>query len=61
MSDKLVTNCTTGEVTSEDFTADEIAQRAYEASLPPVVPPQTDTERIEATEKAINAIMTMIM
>jgi hypothetical protein len=45
--DKLVLNCTTGEMEEVAFTPEEIAQREYEASLPPVIPPKTELELLE--------------
>lgn len=48
--DKLVLNCTTGEMEEVAFTPEEIAQREYEASLPPVTPEPTPEERIRDLE-----------
>jgi len=45
--DKLVINCATGEIKESPFTPEEIAQREYEASLPPVVPPKTELELLK--------------
>ena len=59
--DKLVLNCTTGEMEEVEFTPEEIAQREYEASLPPVIPPKTETEilqaRVAETQGAIDFII----
>ncbi len=55
--DKLVFNCTTREIEKVAFTAEEIVQREYEASLPiPVQPPATE-ERLLAAEEAINLLL----
>ena len=59
MDDKKVINCITGKVTYEDFTQIEIDQREHEASLPPVIPPVSDSERIASLENMINALMMM--
>jgi len=45
--DKLVLNCTTGEVEEASFTPEEIVQREYEASLPPITPQKSDLEIIQ--------------
>lgn len=59
--DKLILNCTTGEMEEVAFTPEEIAQREYEASLPPVIPPKTKTEilqaRVAETQGAIDFII----
>ena len=59
MSDKKNINCTTGEITYKSFTTEEIAQREYEASLPPIEPPISEAERIKNLEDAINMLMFM--
>ena len=41
---KLVLNCTTGETEEVAFTPEEIAQREYEASLPPDIPEPTQDD-----------------
>ena len=46
--DKLDINCTTGETEEVAFTPEEIAQREYEASLPPVIPEPTEAELLKA-------------
>jgi len=45
--DKLIINCTTKETEEVQFTPEEIAQREYDASLPPVVPPKTELELLK--------------
>jgi hypothetical protein len=47
MADKLIFNCTTGEMEEVTFTPEEIAQRAYEASLPPAILPKTELELLQ--------------
>jgi len=44
MMNKLVLNCTTGETEEVAFTPEEIAQREYEASLPPAIPEPTQDD-----------------
>jgi len=59
--DKLVLNCTTGEIEEVSFIPEEIAQREYEASLPPVVPPKSEVELLQAeldsTKEAVNFLL----
>ena len=59
--DKLVFNCTTGETEEVAFTPEEIAQREYEASLPPVIPEPTEVELLKAeldsTREAVNFLL----
>jgi len=54
-------NCSTGEVSERDFTPEEIAQREYEASLPPIVQPKPKMEilqeELEATKEVINFLL----
>ena len=45
--DKLVINCTTGESEEAAFTPEEIAQREYEASLPPAISEPTELELLQ--------------
>ena len=63
--DKLVYNCTTGEIEYVALTPEEIAQREYEASLPPVIPGPTEIEilRLEQAQsnvEMIDLIMAML-
>ena len=59
--DKLVFNCTTGEIEEANFTPEEIAQREYEASLPPVIPEPTELELLQAdldaTKETLNFVL----
>lgn len=55
--EKLVINCTTGELEEASFTPEEIAQREYEASLPPVIPPISLEERVILQQEAIDFIL----
>ena len=59
--DKLIINCTTGETEEVAFTPEEIAQREYEASLPPVIQPPTEVEllkaELESTKEAVNFLL----
>jgi hypothetical protein len=59
MVDKLIV--TRDGVAEQNFTPEEIAQRAYEASLPPVIPPKTELEllkeQVTETQGAIDFIL----
>jgi hypothetical protein len=55
--DKLIINCSTGETEEADFTPEEIAQREYEASLPPVIQPTSLEERVLLQQNAIDFIL----
>lgn len=52
MADKLVVDCSTGELAEQSFTPEELAQREYEASLPPVIPEPTEVETLQ--EKVVD-------
>ena len=56
--DKLVIDCSSGELTEVAFTPEEIAQREYEASLPPVIPGPTEIEilRLEQAQSNVEMI-----
>jgi len=63
MSDKLVYNCTTGQMEVITFTQTEIDQReadriAQEIEDAKILPP-TDAERIASLEEMINMLMFM--
>lgn len=49
MVDKLIINCSTRETQKVELTPEEIAQREYEASIPPVSSPTTE-DRISTIE-----------
>ena len=55
--DKLVLDCTTGEMEEVAFTPEEIAQREYEASLPPVIPEPTEIEILRLEQARSNVEM----
>ena len=59
--DKLIINCTTGEVEEVAFTPEEITQREYEASLPPVIPEPTEIEILRLEQAQSNAEMIDLM
>jgi hypothetical protein len=61
MADKLVFNCTTGEMEEVAFTPEEIAQRAYEASLPPVISPKTEVEILQEAQDATSSAVDFLI
>jgi hypothetical protein len=54
--DKLIINCTTGEIEEVSFTPEEIAQREYESSFPVLVTPTLE-ERIASLEETTNFLL----
>ena len=58
---KLICNCTTGKVEFVPLTPEEIAQREYEASLQPVVPPKTELELLQEKYATLQGAMDFIV
>lgn len=59
--DKLVLNCTTGEMEEVAFTPEEIAQREYEASLPPIIPAPTGVELLKEQVITVEIIQSEVI